>query len=61
MHGCALYKRKPKVSILVVKSEGHFYKKAIGKILFPCNNGEVISMAVEEAITNNSMCMPKIG
>jgi len=50
----ALYKRKPAVSMLVVKSEGHFYKKAIGKILFTCNDGEAISMAVEETIANNT-------
>ncbi|HPH98903.1 MAG TPA: DUF4442 domain-containing protein [Chitinophagaceae bacterium] len=50
----ALYKRKPTVSMLVTKSEGHFHKKAVGKILFTCNDGEAISMAVEETIANNT-------
>ena len=49
-----LYKRKPTVSMLVTKSEGHFHKKAVGKILFTCNDGEAISMAVEETIANNT-------
>lgn len=46
----ALYKRNPAVSMLVVKNEGHYYKKAVGRILFTCNDGIAISNAVEQAI-----------
>ena len=46
----ALYKRNPAVSMLVVKNEGHYYKKAIGKILFTCKDGKAINEAVEQAM-----------
>lgn len=48
----ALYKRNPAVSMLVVKNEGHYYKKAIGKILFTCKDGKAINSAVEKAIVS---------
>jgi hypothetical protein len=47
----ALYKRNPSVSMLLVKTEGEFYKKAIGKIIFLCEDGEKINAAVEDAVT----------
>jgi hypothetical protein len=46
----ALYKRTPAVSMLVVKNEGHYYKKAVGKISFTCTDGLMINAAVEQAI-----------
>ena len=46
----AIYKRKPSVSILIVKIEGEFYKKAVGKIHFTCAEGLKIQQAVEDAI-----------
>jgi hypothetical protein len=48
----ALYKRDPSVSMLLVKTEGEFYKKAVGKIVFTCNDGEKINDAVEQAMTS---------
>jgi hypothetical protein len=45
-----LYKRKPPVSMLVVKNEGFFYKKGTGKIVFTCNDGNAVSEAIEKAI-----------
>ena len=48
----AVYKRNPPVSMLVVKSEGFYYKKATGKITFTCNNGAAVSEAVERAIAS---------
>lgn len=45
-----LYKRKPAVSMLVVKNEGFFYKKATGKILFLCEDGDKVIAAVEQSI-----------
>ena len=46
----ALYNRKPAVSMLVIKNEGYYYKKATGKILFTCTDGMAINAAVEKAI-----------
>lgn len=46
----AIYKRKPQVSMLVIKSEGMFHKKATGKIMFTCNDGDNIHNIVENAI-----------
>lgn len=46
----ALYKRTPAVSMLIVKVEGTFMKKAVSKITFTCNDGKIANDAVEEAI-----------
>lgn len=46
----ALYKRKPTISMLIVKIEGSFFKKAVGEITFTCNNGLAIQQAVEDSI-----------
>lgn len=45
-----IYKRKPAISMLVVRNEAFFYKKATGKIFFTCTNGAAIAAIVEEAI-----------
>jgi hypothetical protein len=47
----ALYKRNPSVSMLAVNMEGAFVKKATGKILFTCSDGQQINEAVERAIS----------
>lgn len=46
----ALYNRKPAVSMLIIKIEGTFVKKAIGKVVFTCNDGSIANEAVEKAI-----------
>ncbi len=46
----AVYKRQPAVSLLITKIEGDFVKKAVGKIVFTCNDGLNIQQAVKEAI-----------
>lgn len=48
----ALYKRKPSVSMLIVKIEGNFLKKAIGKILFICADGLKVQQAVEDTLSS---------
>jgi hypothetical protein len=48
----AVYKRKPSVSLLIVKIEGNFFKKAVGKIAFTCSDGAKVHQAVEEAIAS---------
>ncbi len=50
----ALHKRKPSVSMLIVKIEGNFLKKAIGNISFTCADGLKINQAVEEAIISGA-------
>jgi hypothetical protein len=47
-----MYKSQPKISMLIVKLNGEFYKKAIGKITFTCNDGDKISQAIEQAINS---------
>lgn len=46
----AIYKRPQRISMLIVKSEAQFLKKAKGTIHFICNDGERIAAAVQEAI-----------
>ncbi|HEY2726835.1 MAG TPA: DUF4442 domain-containing protein [Parafilimonas sp.] len=53
-----IYKRKPGVSMLVIEQRGLFHKKATGKILFSCEDGNKITAAVEEAIaTGNAVAV----
>lgn len=51
--GC-LYKRKPAVSMLVVKVESEYFKKATGRTYFTCEDGALFEKAVEEAITSGA-------
>lgn len=46
----ALYKRDPKVSMLIVKNEGQYFKKATGEIFFTCSDGNKIWQSVEQAV-----------
>jgi hypothetical protein len=45
-----IYHRKPYVSMLVLKVEGSFLKKATGFICFTCKDGKIIEEAVKKAI-----------
>ena len=45
-----LHKRKPSVSMLVVKVESEYFKKATGKTTFICEDGQLIKQAIEETI-----------
>lgn len=45
-----VYKRNPKVSMLVVKMEVQFMKKATGTIYFTCDEGKNIQAAINETI-----------
>ena len=44
-----IYKSDPAISMLVVKMESHFYKKAVGVIAFTCNDGVAIIDIVKTA------------
>lgn len=46
-----LYKSIPAVSMLVVKTEGEYFKKATGKTIFTCEDGALIKKTIEEAIS----------
>ena len=45
-----LYKRNPPVSMLVVKVESEYFKKATGKTIFTCEEGLMIRETIEQAI-----------
>jgi hypothetical protein len=45
-----VYQRNPKISMLVVKMEVNFVKKATGTILFTCEDGALIQSAINESI-----------
>lgn len=48
-----LHKRQPAASMLVVKIEGSFIKKATGITVFTCEDGLAIKQTIEEAISGN--------
>lgn len=43
-----LYGHKPPVSMLVIRAEADYLKKAVGLITFTCNDGELIQEAVKK-------------
>ena len=45
-----VYKRSPAVSMLIVKMEANYFKKATGLTTFTCNDGLRIKELVEKAI-----------
>jgi hypothetical protein len=47
-----LYKKNPPVSMLVVKTEGEYFKKAADKTTFSCEDGSAIKKTIEEAIAS---------
>lgn len=47
-----IYKRRPVVSMLVVKLEAHYFKKAVGKTFFTCEEGDKIVATIEESISS---------
>lgn len=42
------FEGKPAVSMLVIKTEGNFFKKATGLTTFTCADGKAIKYAIEE-------------
>lgn len=45
-----LYKRTPAVSMLIVKMEAVYIKKATGTTTFTCNDGMALKEAIEKAV-----------
>jgi hypothetical protein len=58
-----VYKRNPKISMLVVKMEVNFVKKATGTVLFTCEDGAAIQAAINDSIATGEgktiVCMSK--
>ena len=57
-----IYKHEPSISMLITEQRGVFHKKATGKILFHCNDGNKIAATVEEAVkagTSTIICNAK--
>ncbi len=48
------YKRTPPLSMLVLKIQGSFIKKATGRTHFTCEDGLLLKEAIENAIASNS-------
>jgi hypothetical protein len=45
-----VYKRKPPVSMLVVKLEANYFKKATGTTYFTCEDGDALRNTIEKAM-----------
>lgn len=54
-----LYKRKPPVSMLVIRVDSEYFKKATGKTFFVCGDGELFQKAIEETIVTGEAKMVK--
>jgi hypothetical protein len=46
-----LHRKTPAVSMLVIKVESEYFKKATGRTIFTCNDGQAMLTAIEESIT----------
>jgi hypothetical protein len=44
-----LYQRTPPVSMLVVRVESEYFKKAVGRTMFTCEDGGTIKETIEQA------------
>lgn len=54
-----LYKIQPPVSMLVIKVESEYFKKATGRTKFICEDGMLIEKAIEETIATGEARMVK--
>jgi hypothetical protein len=50
----SVYGRKPSVSMLITGMESRFYKKAKGITYFFCEDGDIVTTAVDLAITSGN-------
>jgi hypothetical protein len=48
-----IYKRQPAISMLVLKVDGSFIKKATGITIFTCEDGLIIKQTIEDSIISN--------
>jgi len=54
-----LYKSEPPVSMLVVKVESEYFKKATARTSFICNDGALFREAIQQAIDSNEPSIVK--
>lgn len=47
-----IYKRSPAISMLVVRVDSQYLKKATGKTRFTCNDGAALKSAIEKAVSS---------
>jgi hypothetical protein len=52
-----LYKRNPPVSMLVIKVESEYFKKAVGRTTFTCVDGAVIRDTIDRAVASGEAQM----
>jgi hypothetical protein len=52
-----IYKRQPSVSMLVIKLEANYFKKATGITTFTCADGKEIQHAIQNAVDNGKAQM----
>ena len=55
-----IYNRDPKVSMLVTKVEGEFFKKATGITTFICEEGKWITETIERCIVNGEAALIRV-
>lgn len=55
-----IYKRRPAMSMLITNVESSYFKKAIGKTYFTCNEGLVIKDAINAAYSSASPQIIKV-
>ncbi|MBA2249180.1 MAG: DUF4442 domain-containing protein [Chitinophagaceae bacterium] len=59
-----VYKRDPPISMLITNMQASYFKKAISKTWFVCDEGQQISLAIKQAILtgeSNSITVRSIG
>lgn len=44
--------RRPRISMLVLNMQASFHKKAVGKIRFICEDGDLVLQAIEKAVSS---------
>ena len=49
-----VYKSEPAVSILVIKVQGSFIKKAVGRTTFTCDEGPAIRQTIADAVVSGN-------
>ena len=48
-----IYNSEPAISMLIVHNQASYFKKAVGKIIFSCNDGTYITEIVAKAQRDN--------
>ena len=49
-----VYKREPSTSMLITSVDSKYHKKAVGKTIFTCKEGQAIKQTINEAYTSST-------